>query len=133
MPHKELDARRDGSIITSLRFRSVLVLLVAFANPLWAQTCRPPTSPTCEQKCGPIREGDEGKHAQCIATCTHTPICPPDFTVAVAVSGLNGGLLRIGEIGSPLLAITASGTYSFPVKVPYGHPYAVSILTQPPN
>ena len=113
----------------ALRWCAALVLLAG--NPLYAQVCRPPTAPTCEQKCGPLREGNATEHANCLTECEHTPVCPPDFSIQVQVSGLTGGLLRVGESGGPLLAITTNGQFAFPVKVPYGHAYAVSVLSEP--
>ena len=60
-----------------------------------------------------------------------TPPIPATYGVGGAVSGLVGAGLQLQDNGTDMLAVAASGAFSFPGRLAAGAAYAVSVLEQP--
>ena len=56
---------------------------------------------------------------------------PPTYTIGGSTSGLNGSGLVLRDNGGSDLAVSAAGTFTFPIGLSSGTAYAVTVATQP--
>jgi 6-phosphogluconolactonase (cycloisomerase 2 family) len=88
-----------------------------------------PSNPT--QNC--VVAKGSGKAAAPAVTGITVTCTTIGYTLGGTVAGLNGAGLVLQDNGGNNLAIAANGAFAFPMSLPGGTPYNVTVLTQPAN